>query len=46
MVEDNIEHIAAELSPEQRTTFMDVLASRSSIIRDGFSFWGGIKRSG
>jgi hypothetical protein len=37
MVDEDIEATAAELSPEQRARFMELLSTRSSIIRDGFA---------
>jgi hypothetical protein len=44
MVDEETEVIAAELSPTQRVRFLEVLSSRSSIIRDGFAHWDGLRR--
>lgn len=39
MTDEDMGVIAAELDPEQRANFMEVLSRRSSIIRDGFAHW-------
>ena len=39
MTDEDMGVIAAELDPEQRANFMEVLSRRSSIVRDGFAHW-------
>ena len=43
MIDEDMGVIAAELDPEQRANFMEVLSKRSSIIRDGFAHWNAIR---
>jgi len=42
MIDEDMGVIDAELDPEQRANFMEVLSKRSSIIRDGFAHWNAI----
>ena len=44
MVDEEIEAIAAEFSPEQQTNFLEVLSTRSSVIRDGFAYWDSLRQ--
>lgn len=43
MTDEDMGVIAAELDPEQRANFMEVLSRRSSIVRDGFAHWNAIR---
>ncbi len=43
MVDEDFELIAAELVPSRKAEFMEALAECSSIIRDGFELWNGLR---